>query len=387
MKKRCLAITIALALLLSLPAMAAEAERIDAAGTVSFENLATRVRSGSPMLLAYEELIAASDTVDRAAAYKDLSESISGLSDMIWAYLQLGDTGAAWTLQEQQEQLKEQLDAYKPENYAKTLADLVKPLQALGDQLILGAESLYLNLAALEPDIARGRIELSRLERTAQETQLLHSLGRASALACEEAEITRDAASRQLDALIEKSELWKTQLQLLLGETPTGVLALAPLPEVTQDQLSGLQYDADLQAGLESNIGIYLKENAVSDAKEKWEDTGFGYHKTAAEHSYNAAVYAYEAEKQSFQQSFDTIYRSLGAAQSAVSAAQDALVCQQNVYAAAQLRYTLGMISKSTLLTAEAELSIADLAVQTANIGLASAYNSYCWARRGLLTA
>jgi outer membrane protein TolC len=339
------------------------------------------------MLHAYDEMIAAADAVDREAAYADLLQAHNDLTDVIWAYLQAGNTAVALVLEEEQKQLKEQLDTYKPENYSKTYAALVLPIRALSDQLILDVESLYLSIAALDLNIERGRIELAKLDRTVQDTRLLSSFGRVSVFACAEAEAARDAASHQLDALIGQSQKWKAALQILIGETSTGVLTLAPVPEVTQLQLSSLQYDADLKAGLESNCDLCLMENEISDAKEAWEDADNSYQEKAAEHSYNAAVYTYKAGKQDFQQSFDTVYRSVADAQSDVEAAQKAAAHQQKAYAAAQLRYGLGMISKSALLTAEADLAIAKLAVQTANIALASAYNNYCWARRGLLTA
>jgi len=386
MKKRCLAMTVALMLLLTLSAAAA-AESRDEAETVSFENLAAHMRGSSPMLLAYGEMIAAVDAVDRATAYEDLVQANNALSDVIWAYLQAGNTAAAWVLQEQQEQLREQLDAYKTDTFPKTYTDLVMPIHTLSNQLILGAERLYLKIAVLDLELERGSIELTKLERTVRETQLLQSLGRASVYACKETEAARDAASDQLDALITQSELWKAQLQFLLGQTPTGVLTLTGLPEVTETQLSALQYEADLKSGLESNLDLYLLEGAIADAKEEWEDAESGYQRKAAEHSYNAAVYAYEAKKQEFQQFFDAMYRGIESAQSAVSAVQGTFAYQQNVYTAAKLRYALGLIPKSILLTAEADLAIAELAMQTVRIDLFSAYNSYCWARRGLFTA
>lgn len=385
MKRRGLAVILALTLLPACPAIASDLNTGDAAGTVSFECLAAHICDSSPMLRAYDEMIAAADAVDRAAAYEDLMRAHNGLSDVIWVYLQAGDTGSAMVLQKQQEQLKEQLDAYKPEHYAKAYADLVLPVRALSNQLIRGAERLYLAIAVLEQDIARSNIRLAALDRAVQEARLLHSLGRVPLLTCTEAEAARDAERHQLDTLVGQNEVRKAQLQVLLGQPPTGELNLAPVPGVLQSQLSGLQYDADLTAGMEHNLDLYRKERAMADAQEKWEDAQAGYQKKTAEHSYNAAVYAYEAEKLNFQQSFGAVSRSLADAQRAVAAAQEALSYRQAVCNAAQLRYALGSTSKSALLTAHADLALAELDVQTASIGLTSAYGSYCWARRGLL--
>jgi len=385
--KKCLATLLALALLLPFPALAAEADAgADAPGTVSFENLAARVEAKSPLMSAYGELIAAADAVDREDAYDDLVEANNDLADVIWAFIQAGQTGAALVLQQQQEQIRDQLDAYKPENYAKTYADLVRPVEALKDQLIYGSQSLYISIAALEQDIEKGELRLAELDRTSKETQLLYSLGRVSNLSCEAAKTARDAAASQLDALTAKCGIMKTQLQNLIGETSAGELTLAPVPEVTEEELCSIQYDADLTAGLEASCEVYLAGSAVTDAKKAWEDAD-GYLKKSAEHSYNAAVYTLDAKKQAFRQSFDAVYRGVGTAQSAAVAAQEALTFQQKAYDAAALRFSLGLISQSALLSAGSALAEAKITAQSAKLGLASAFLSYSWARLGLLPA
>lgn len=386
MKRRVPAMILALSLLLTLPVFAAEPDQINTAGALSFESLSGRLQSGNAILKAYDELIAAADAVDQATAYDDLVESINGLSDVIWAYVQAGDAGGAMVLKAQQEQLIDQLDAYRPENYGRTYGDLVRPVQAMQDRLMASAESLYLNLAALDLDIEKGRLQLAALERTADETQTLQSLGRVSSMTCLQADAARSAAQAQLDILVAKSELGKAQLQILIGEAPTGSLVLAPVPEVDA-QLALLSYDADLSAGMEHSYDLYAAQSDAADAKKAWEDAESGYQKRAAEHRYQAAVYTYEAGKQSFAQAFDAVYRGVGTAQSSLSAAQDACDFARKTYDAAALRYSLGLISKSALQNAASELALAELAVQSAQIGLASACNSYCWARLGLLPA
>ena len=385
MNKRCLAMMFVFSLLLTLPVFAVEEDNSDAQGTASFENIDARVKDSSPMILAYNEMIAAVDSVDRATAYSDLLDANNDLADVLWAFLQLGDTGAVWMIKDQQEQLKDQLNAYKTENYDKTYSDLVKPIENLSNLIIQGAQSLYLNISTLEQEIERSSSQLATMDRTVRETRVLYDLGRVSALDCATIEAARDVASRQLDVLMAQSRKMKMYLQFLIGDTPTGVLTLVPVPEVTQEQISSLQYDADLKAGIENSYDLYIMEQAVSDAKDTWDDADSGYKKTSAEHSYNAAVLALEAKKQAFQQSFNAVYSDIGVAQSAASAAVEDLAYQQKLYDAAQLRFSLGMISKSALLTAKANFAIAQLAEQTANIGLTSAYNTYCWARLGMI--
>lgn len=388
MKQNLAALLIALALLPVFPACAAaDTAAAVKAETLSLEEIAARVQSGSPLCRAYDELIAAADAINRQTAYNKLVEANNELTDAVWALLQAGDSGTAMALQTKQEQLRQQIENYKPENYARDYAKQVEPVKALRDQLIAGAEGLYLSAVELEQDIARGALGLETLEQTLRDTLLLQSLGRASARACEEAEAARDAAQRQLERLREKREGLTAQLQFLLGETQAGTLTLAPVPEVTGAQLAALAYDADLEQGLANNYDLNLAKIAADEAKEDWKDEKAGYLKKAAEHHYNAAVYTCAAEEQKFRQAFDALYRDLNAAHNAVAAAQETLTDQQKAYTAAELQYELGKISRSALLNAGSELALAQLGVETAKLDLADAYHSYCWAKQGLLPA
>jgi outer membrane protein TolC len=251
----------------------------------------------------------------------------------------------------------------------------------------MSAENLYLSIAGLEREMERGQIGLDDLERTVRETELLKSLGRASDLQCKQAQAARDLAREQLNVLLEKSRLWKTQLQSLIGETPTGALTLASLPEITDGQLASLQYEADLEAGMGESYELYLAQNDATDAKDTWQDASAGYQKNSALHSYNAAVGTYEAKQESFRQSFDAAYRAVGTARSSVTSAQIVCDLQQNVYDTAALRYQLGLLSKSAFLSAQSDLALAKLDLQSAQLGLVSAYGNYCWARLGLFSA
>lgn len=385
MKKRCLAMILALAMVLALPALAAGAETDAPSESIAFEDLASLVQNGSILQKAYDELIAAADAVDRKAAYDDLVEAINGLSDAAWVYQQMGEDGVALVLEQRQEELRDRLDEYKPENYDRTYSDLVMPVRTLQNQLVMGAESLYLNISGLELEIERARSGLGESERALQETQLLRNLGRANDLAYRQAETARDLSLEQLNTLMEQCSLMKSQLQYFIGRTPTGALTLAPLPEITDEQLSSLQYDSDLLSGMESSYDLYQARNGVDDAKDAWEDAKAGYQKNSAEHSYNAAVSTYEAQKESFRQSFDTVYRGIETARGTLSSAQQACNLQQAVCDGMALRYQLGLISKSALLAAQSDLALAQIAVQSAKLGLVTAYQSYCWARLGLL--
>jgi outer membrane protein TolC len=251
---------------------------------------------------------------------------------------------------------------------------------------VRGAEDLYLGIAAREQEIERGRVGLNDLERAVQETQLLRSLGRASDLQCRQAEAARDLAQEQLDTLLEKSRLWKTQLQYLIGQTPTGTLTLASVPDITDEQLASLEYDADLKSGMENSYDLYLAQNDVTDAMDAWKDADAGYQKNSALHSYNAAVSTYEAKRRAFSSPSTPFIRASTQRAAPWRRHSEPAACSRRPVMR-QPALSTGLISKSALLVAQSDLALAQLAVQSAQLDLVSAYQACCWARRGLLSA
>lgn len=395
MKKRWIALLTALTLLLGAAvgagaagngaAAAGEQQTADAAGTLSFQNLEVRVRTGNYTILACAERIASLDAMDREKAYNDLVEANNALSDLIMLLYQYGQTDKAEEYKRQQEALLEEINALKPEEYEKTYRESVRQIDAVVDQIVFGAQTLYITALSLERSLSAGERGLAALDRSVAEMELRYGLGQISELTLLSLKNTRGQTASGLASLRVQIGNLKAQLQAMTGETPTGTLTLLELPAVTEASLSAMDYEKDLAAAKEASISLYQKNEDVLDAKDDWDDAKSGYPEKMAHHSYQAAVYTYEAAQQSLELSFGELCRAVGDKRQLLSAAQDALAYEEKECAAAEKKHELGMLSENALADARDALETARDTVESAESDLLSAYNAYRWAVRGTI--
>jgi outer membrane protein TolC len=131
-------------------------------------------------------------------------------------------------------------------------------------------------------------------------------------------------------------------------------------------------------------MDLYWKNEDVKDAKEDWDDAGWGYAKKMAEHTYQSKVYTYEAAKQSVMFSYGNLYRAVLDNQQILTAAQVSLAYEQKNCEVLEKKYELGTISENAWKDAQDALASAEDAVIKAKTDLFSSYLSYEWATRGI---
>jgi outer membrane protein TolC len=323
--------------------------------------------------------------MDREKAYNDLVEANNALSDLIMLLYQYGQTDKAEEYKRQQEALLEEINALKPEEYEKTYRESVRQIDAVVDQIVFGAQTLYITALSLERSLSAGERGLAALDRSVAEMELRYGLGQISELTLLSLKNTRGQTASGLASLRVQIGNLKAQLQAMTGETPTGTLTLLELPAVTEASLSAMDYEKDLAAAKEASISLYQKNEDVLDAKDDWDDAKSGYPEKMAHHSYQAAVYTYEAAQQSLELSFGELCRAVGDKRQLLSAAQDALAYEEKECAAAEKKHELGMLSENALADARDALETARDTVESAESDLLSAYNAYRWAVRGTI--
>ena len=378
----------------------------DAEGTLSFENLEQRVREGNLTMRSVDESMASLDAMDRQQAYDTLLEIHNAMTDMLFSYGKMGSMyatsstqsnplGAAYTqmdtsysaayLAAQQEQILNQLDSLKPEEYEKSYKEAVWQTETGRNQIIYGAQSLYITAISLERSLADGQRGLDALDRSIAEMEKRYELGQVSELTLLELKNTRTETNSSLTSLSLQIDRLKAQLSTLVGESPTQQLTLQPLPRVTQEQLDAMDFEADLETAKQNSLDLYLRQKEVADAKEAWEDAPSGYQKDMAEHDYNAIVYTKDAAIQSFELAFFNLSVSVSDNAQLLEAARSALEFAQKDYEAALVKHERGMISDNELATQQETLEAAASKVDSCADNLLSAYNNYQWALRGIV--
>ena len=403
MKKRWTALLLALAMLsaLAVGALADEQKKDetaaeetaqtapDAEGTLRFENLSARMKTGYYTVMSLEENIAAIECIDYDKMYEDLRDNLNLIADYQWGMIQAGQSGsyAYETLEQRYNNARKTFDDIKDGKLQKDYADTVRQLRNMQDSLTAMGESLYVNLLSLEDQSAALIRQTAALDRTIEEVKLRYELGQVSAMTLQQTEAGKaqvESGKAAIDAAVAQL---RRQLNAMIGEELTAPLTLGALPAVTADQLSAMDVEKDLEKAKAASYDLYAAKKTLDDADEEYDDSGAksyynerDYKKVQARHKWQSAQYTYNAAVQNFELSFRSLYDSVQSYASALNAAKVSLECERSDLAAAQLRYEQGTISENALHTAEDELYTAQDTVSGAERDLFTAYNNYRWA-------
>ena len=403
MKKRWTALLLALAMLsaLAVGALADEQKKDetaaetaqttpDAEGTLRFENLSARMKTGYYTVMSLEENIAAIECIDYDKMYEDLRDGLNQIAEAQWMMLQIPGAGETYTyksLQDQYDALRKTFDDIKDGKLQQDNADLVRQLRDAENQLLMAGQTLYINLLGLEDQSAALTRQTAALDRTIEEVKLRYELGQVSAMTLQQTETGKaqvESGKAALDAAVAQL---RRQLNAMTGEELTAPLTLNALPGVTAEQLAAIDVEKDLEKAKAVSYDLYAAKLTLDDADEEYKDKAgdLGYNEDnyeyiAVKHRWQAAQYTHNAAVQNFELSFRSLYDSVQSYASALNAAKVSLECERSDLAAAQLRYEQGTISENALHTAEDELYTAQDTVSGAERDLFTAYNNYRWA-------
>jgi outer membrane protein TolC len=364
---------------------------------ISFSTLNSQVRAGSATYLALEENIAAIESLDYDSMRSDLRDQLNALADaLFFVYAYSDDSYTQSSLQSAYDSMRDTFDKLKSGELQQDNADLVRQLRNAQDQILMGAQTLYIAILSMEQSLNDLNRSLDTLDRSIAEMELRYELGQISALTLQQVESSRATLLGNLSTLETSLTNYKAQMQVFLGQTPSGTLSLQSLPEVTQSQLSNMNYEKDLAAAMNASWELYSAKLTLDDAEETWKDAqkdyDYGtnqdnrYLYEQSQHTWQAAQYTYNATVDNFKLSFQELYSSVPNYNQLLLAAETTLAYQQQNYEAMALKYQLGTISYNDLLDAEDTLNQAISAVNTAKSDLFTAYNNYCWAvNQGIL--
>ena len=166
MPKRILAVLLTMVLCCSLTvpaAMAAEAEQTeqtsvetaDAEGTVSYANLEQRVRKNNLTALMLQETIASIDEIDFDKMYDDTLKMLNSIAKsqhfMLATSTPADNTSLTISqLQSSYSSMKTSFDDLRDGKVQRNYTSTVRQLENTQDQLVMGAQSLYVALLEME---------------------------------------------------------------------------------------------------------------------------------------------------------------------------------------------------------------------------------------------
>ena len=422
MKKRITAWALALAMLSALvigaladeqtaaDRPAAAAASADTSGTLRFEDLNARIRSGSYTILSLEETIAMIESIDYERVESDLRDALNGIAESQWQMTasmnglsslipdpatgsvvgQLGSmvgTMGSQSLQSTYSSLKDQFDAVRDGDLQEDNAALVRQLRNAEDTAVMMGQSLYVTLLDLEAQSAALARQDAALDRSIAEMELRYQLGQISAMTLEQVKAGKTQLESGKATLDRNIAALRRQLNAMTGAELTASLTLTGLTEVTAEQLAAMDLEKDLEKAKAASYTLFDAKKTLDDADDTYRDDAnyYGYNESnyrfqQVKHTWQAAQYTYNAAVQSYELSFRSLYDSVKDSAQILNAAQTALAVKRADLQTAQTKYDQGAISENALHTAEDDLCAAQDTVTGAAHDLFTAYNNYCWA-------
>lgn len=360
----------------------------DALGNVSFAAVEQRARRNNLQILALDQQVAALEDIDYEENLQDLRSALNAIANAQSALLDMGQ-GSSYAYDKMTQSysaLRTQFDAIRDGSLQKNNAAIIRQLRNVEDQIVLGGETMYMAILSMESQEDGLERQLTALDRTLAELRLRHELGQISTLQLTEAEAGRTALASGLETLRMNIQVYKAQLETLLGAEQTGSVRLGGVPQVTAAQLSAMDPEKDLEAAKEASYELFDAKTTLKDTQDTYHGIGNYTPALSAEHGWPAAQYTYRNTVQNYEMKFRTLYAQVKDYKQVLEASKVTVESKKAACEAAELKYRQGNISKNTFLTAAEELVSAEEAVRSAENDLFTAYNSYRWAvEKGIL--
>ena len=207
----------------------------DAVGTVSYANVERRMRENNLSVLALQESVDMIESIDYDKLYDDLRKQLNDIADMQWGMVLMGqsDSYAYEQLEQGYQSLRDQFDA------------------------IRGGEMLSATVGGLETQEDALQRQLASLNRTVEEMELRYQMGQVSALQLQQTKAGQTQLASGLETLRMNIKNYKLQLEMMIGAEQTGEITLGTVPEVTEKQLEAMDLEKDLLTEKDRSYYIY----------------------------------------------------------------------------------------------------------------------------------
>lgn len=374
---------------------------------LTFDKLEETVRQNNVTIKANNNTVLSAEKTDVSdqyiESYFQLSEQISSyqkqIKELQKTLKELGtdeaNAGLRKTLESQISILQRNLAAAEAsyrnldddeddaeEDQEKTVDHTRRQMQNAADEICLSAENTYISLRGMKYTLNQTNRSIQQLDRNIATVQKQVKLGMTGVNTLKSLQAQRESAVASKASLTTQVEALTNTLAIQCGYTTGTQIETSDLPVVTAEQVTSIDYDKDLAEALKNSYAIYSKEYAMQTASDDYENN-----KTNTLYAYQAARIDRDAQKESTTTSFRKLYTDLQEKQTALAAADADLAQAQKTFTVSQVQYTRGMISKMAYTDALDAFTTAQETEVAARIDLLTAYNTYQWAKRGVITA
>lgn len=315
----------------------------------SLDDSMEKINSGKAMLNTYLNLY----TDNAAKMMSAAAESADPNMKAIYSNL-----SGLWTINK--ESMRSQIDSM--EGQKVTIETTQNTCNDAVNQIVKGAESLYLGILKMESAVGDVQRGVDTLERMVKLTEKQKEIGMASDYDVEGMKYQYESAGSQLESLKYQIKTSKMTLEGMLGMELRGTVTLSTPDLPTDKELSEIDYDKKLSTAANRNV-------EVMNAEAK-------YYGDSPEGSYESV----KAARDSFAYQFKIVCLNVPEQQRLLKVAADGVAYQKRTFEIAEKKYEMGMLSHEEYLSAEGELKSAESTLYSTKLDLITAYRAYVWA-------
>ena len=315
----------------------------------SLDDSMEKINSGKAMLNMYLNAYSSSAEAMASAAAGSTDPNMEAIYSSL---------SRLWTVNK--ESMRSQIDSM--EGQKVTVETTQNTCNDAVNQIVKGAESLYIGILKMELALGDAQRGVDTLERVVKLTEKQKEIGMASDYDVESMRYQYANAASQLDSLRYQIRTSKITLEGMLGMELSGTVTLSTPTMPTNQEIFGIDYERELSRATGRNVD-------VMNAEAK-------YNGDSADGSYESV----RAAKDTFAYKFKIACLDVPEKYRLVSVAENAVTYQQRTFEIAAKKYELGMLSYEEYLNAQSEWEGAKTALMSAKLDLFSAYRAYIWA-------
>ena len=367
------------------PVSASEEKTDNTSGRIVWEELEKRIRTGNLNSLALDKNVGSIEVVDYDYLYNSLQKQLREISSAQSFFAETGNYEGLSTLNQSVASMRSTYEDIKAGKLQRDSENAVKQLRDAQNQVVTAGQMLYINILDMEQSLIDGERGIETLDRKLKELRLRCEFGQVSKTTVEELEYTRANTVSTLDTLRSTISSCKAQLQLLIGETPTGEAEMGELPVLSGNETEGIEVEADLILAKEKNWNINnaaitvekAKEDVDAIKKEYINGDAKGYQMMALQRTAEAAELTYRATVGDFEFSFREAFRQMRNAKQVLENKNSAVEYQKKKLALSKKQYELGRLSYFSYLDAQDDLKKAESEAKSAERDVFTALNKY----------
>ena len=249
--------------------------------------------------------------------------------------------------------------------------------QALAHQntqtgLIVQTQGLFASYNLARKSIATLKQNLALAEQSLAMTQRQQSVGMATATDVLKAQNSVQSLQSGITSAEANVENLRQQLCLATGWKYNDQPEIQDLPRANRALIAGMNPEVDAQTAVDSNISLKVNKRLLSNMTE-----GSTERKNMERTIAN--------QEQSIRSSVRTMYNTVLMDQTALQAGEAALATETKNQSIADTKLQLGMIGNLEYLNAQNSLAARQIELETADMNLQQALETYQWALKGYI--